>query len=225
MKYPRLLTQIHQIEVTTQCNLRCQYCPHPKMKRPKEDMEFRTFLRSMDWVKFYYRRGLQKELSFTGIGESTLHPQFKEMLLYAREQCPDLPIVFSTNGLPTFDEELAILCSKLKVEVMVSLHRPEVAGRTIELCKRYGILKYVNSSFATSAFNWAGQVDTWFNSAPSTPCAYLKEGWGVILFDGQITTCCLDAENAGVVGTVWDEIGSLKIKPYSLCKNCHEKVP
>ena len=70
------------------------------MKRPKEDMLFGTFLQAMEWVEFFYNRGLQKELSFTGIGESTMHPQFKEMLLHARERCPKMPIVFSTNGLP-----------------------------------------------------------------------------------------------------------------------------
>lgn len=225
MKYPRLIQEIHQIEVTTRCNLRCRYCPHPKMQRPKEDMEFKTFLRAMHWVEYFYQRGLQSELSFTGIGESTMHPQFKEMLLFARDRCPNMPILFSTNGLPTFDEDLAKLCSKIGIQVMVSLHRPEMAGKCIELCKKYGILRYVNSAFATSAFNWAGQVEGWFNSAPSTPCAYLARGWGVVLQDGQITTCCLDSENYGVVGTVWDEPGSLSIAPYKLCENCHEQVP
>lgn len=224
MKYPRLITQIHQIEVTTRCNLRCKYCPHPKMQRPKEDMEFETFLQAMEWVKFLDKRGLQGELSFTGIGESTMHPQFKEMLLYARDHFRG-EIVFSTNGLPTFDEDLAKVCKAINVGVMISLHRPEMAGKSIELAKQYGILKYVNNSFATSAFNWAGQVSDWFNSAPPTPCAYLGAGWGVVLQNGQITTCCLDSENKGVVGTVWDDPGSLYIKPYSLCEWCHELVP
>lgn len=195
------------------------------MKRPKEDMEWETFLQSMEWVRFFDKLGLQGELSFTGIGESTLHPRFDEMLMIARGVCPDIPIVFSTNGLPSFTEEIAKVCAALKVEVMISLHRPEMAGKAVEMAKRHNILKFVNNSFATSAFNWAGQVDTWFNSAPATPCAYLKNGWGVILQDGQITTCCLDSENIGVVGNVWDKPGSLSIEPYSLCEACHEIVP
>jgi hypothetical protein len=219
------IVQIKQIEVTTRCNLRCKYCPHPKMQRPKEDMSWETFEKALKWVKYFLELGLQRELSFTGIGESTMHPQFPAMLQAARALNVNMPIVFSTNGLPTFTEEIASLCQQLNVGVMVSLHRPEVAGKSIEIAKKYGVLKYVNTQFADSAFNWAGQVDNWYVSAPKLTCEYLRSGWGVVLFDGKITTCCLDAENKGVVGTVDDAPGSLKIKPFSLCANCHMELP
>lgn len=221
----RPIQEIHQIEVTTRCNLACKYCPHPKMQRPKEDMGWNTFKRAMEWVKYFDQRGLQKELSFTGIGEATLHPAFIDMLRIARSECPSLPIVFSTNGLPTFTREIAEVCKELNVEVMISLHRPEVAGPAVQMAQELGILKYVNNSFAVDAFNWAGQVPTWFNSAPALTCEYLRSGWGVVLVDGQITTCCLDAENKGVVGSVWDDPGSLSIEPYDLCKSCHMELP
>ena len=195
------------------------------MQRPKEDMTLDVFTRAMEWVKYFDKVGLQNELSFTGIGESTMHPSFPDFLEYARKACPKIPIVFSTNGLPTFTEEIAKVCAALKVEVMISTHRPEVAGKAIQMARRHGILKFVNTSFATEAFNWAGQVEGWFNSAPNLVCEYLRSGWGVILFDGKITTCCLDAENKGVVGTIWDDPGSLSISPYSLCENCHMVVP
>jgi len=29
--------QIHQIEITSRCNLRCKYCVHPHMERAKVD--------------------------------------------------------------------------------------------------------------------------------------------------------------------------------------------
>lgn len=225
MKYPRVIQEIHQIEPTSKCNLRCQYCPHPKMQRPKEDMEWSTFMEAMKWVKKFYDLGLQKELSFTGIGEATLHPEFCAMLIEARSQCPTMPIVFSTNGLPSFHEGIAECCKEHNVQVMISLHRPEVAGLAIQMAKKYGILKFINNSFATEAFDWAGQVPTWFNSTERVVCEYLRSGWGVVLQDGKITTCCLDAENKGVVGTVWDEPGSLKMEPYELCKSCHMEQP
>jgi len=219
------IVQIHQIEITTKCNLRCQYCPHPKMQRPKEDMTWETFERALYWVKSFLAVGSQRELSFTGIGESTMHPQFQDMLRAARALDANMPIVFSTNGLPTFTEEIAQTCQKLNVEVMVSLHRPEVAGKAIELARKYGILKFINTQFADAAFDWAGQVKNWYVSAPKLTCEYLRSGWGVILFDGKITTCCLDSENKGVVGTVWDAPDSLSIKPYSLCSTCHMSLP
>lgn len=219
------IVQIKQIEVTTRCNLRCQYCPHPKMQRPKEDMKWETFEKALTWVKFFLGLGYQRELSFTGIGESTMHPQFLDMLRAARALNVNMPIVFSTNGLPTFTEEIAAACQELNVGVMISLHRPEMAGKAVQLAKKYGVLKYMNDQFVTGAFDWAGQVPTWYVSAPKLTCEYLRSGWGVVLQDGQITTCCLDAENKGVVGTVWDDPGSLQIKPYSLCATCHMQVP
>ena len=219
------IVQIHQIEITTKCNLRCRYCPHPKMQRPKEDMGWETFERAMHWVKCLVKAGTQRELSFTGIGESTMHPRFIEMLEYARKVAPNIDIVFSTNGLPTFTEEIAAACQRLNVGVMISLHRPEVAGKAIELSKKYSILKYINTQFADNAFDWAGQVDGWYVSAPKLVCEYLRSGWGVVLFDGKITTCCLDSENKGVAGTVWEEPGSLELHPYSLCRTCHMALP
>ena len=219
------IVQIHQIEITSRCNLRCKYCPHPKMQRPKEDMPWEVFTESLKWVKYFLGQGQQRELSFTGIGESTMHPKFVEMLEAARALNANMPIVFSTNGLPTFTEEIAQACQKLNVGVMVSLHRPEVAGKAIELAKKYNILKFVNTQFADGAFDWAGQIEGWYVSAPKLICEYLRSGWGVILQDGKITTCCLDAENKGVIGTVYDQPGSLSSQPFSLCASCHMQLP
>lgn len=42
------LTAIHQIEITSRCNLRCRYCVHPHMGRVKEDMEPATFAKALN---------------------------------------------------------------------------------------------------------------------------------------------------------------------------------
>lgn len=222
--YSRPVTEIHQIEITTRCNLACRYCPHPKMKREKTDMTDDIFDRSLDHAEYYYRRGTQKELSITGIGESTLHPNLIPFLERARQRLPNLNILFSTNGLPSFTEEIAIACQKFSIGVYISLHRPDVAGRTVDLCKKYGIIRGVNSAAATNPFDWAGQVD-WHVSAPSSICAYLQRGWAAVLQDGDVTTCCLDAEKKGIIGHVRDATGNFFVRPYSLCNACHEKVP
>ena len=182
-----------------------------------------TFKRALEWATYFENWHTQNELALTGIGEAIMHPQFPEMLALARQALPKNRITISTNGL-AFTEELAREIAPLRPEIYVSLHRPEKAGPAIEIAKKYGIFKEFNQSFAVSAFNWAGQLD-WFVSAPSKVCAYLAIGWGVVLVDGRITTCCLDASGAGVVGHVNDKIGSAKIKPYSLCEPCHETVP
>ena len=177
------------------------------------------------WTKSIRQpNGVMAELSLTGIGECFLHPDFVTMVRLAREAMgPDCPIVFSTNGILLTDEMAARL-APFHPQVYVSLHRPEKAGHAIQAAKKYGILAGYNPSPATSAFDWAGQVD-WFVSHPRVPCDYLKLGWAVVLVDGRITTCCLDASAKGVVGHVDDPIGSAAIEPFELCPKCSYSVP
>lgn len=223
--YPRPITQIHQLEPTTRCNLRCKYCPQfPVLPRPKEDMSADTFEATLKLVAHYVRRGTQGELSFTGIGEPTLHPDLVRMMFRAREVLgDDRHVVMSTNGL-LFTDELAAAIAPMRPSVYVSLHRPEKAGLAIEVAKRHGVYVGRNSSFADSAFDWGGKVK-WFVSHPRVQCEHLYQGWGIVLVDGRISTCCLDADGSGVVGTVWDDPATLAVKPFSLCDTCSFSVP
>jgi len=198
-------------------------------------MDQRVFERALDWVEALNdrREDTLGELSLTGVGEALLHPEFVEFLALARKRLPGTPLVFSTNGLLLTDE----LCERIKPyrpQICISLHRPEKAGPAIQAAKRHGLYEMVNPAPAISAFNWAGQVPNWFVSAPPITCEYLKSGWGVVLVDGRITTCCLDASGKGVVGHVDDPIESLTqpgtgMKPWGDatlgCAACHMKTP
>jgi hypothetical protein len=224
MNYPRPVASIKQIEITSRCNLACSYCPHPKMARAKHDMDEETFYRTLLMVEHFCREGTQGELSLTGLGEALMHPKFPEMLEQARDVIGwNRPLVFSTNGL-LLDDEMASMIAPARPIVFVSLHRPEKAGPAIEACKRAGIAVGKNNSFVDSALDWAGQVD-WFVSAPRSPCEFLRSGWGVVLADGKITTCCFDADYSGVIGSVWDDPRGLEMKPYGLCEKCSDFPP
>jgi hypothetical protein len=54
---------------------------------------------------------------------------------------------------------------------------------------------------------------------------YLRDGAAVVMADGRVTTCCLDASGGGAIGHVDDQPGTLKTKPWSLCGPCHMTVP
>ena len=235
MTYPRPLRSIHQIEITTFCNLRCVYCPSPKQPelRQQEPMHMtrETFQRALAWAVALNdaRDPARAELSLTGIGEPLLHPEFVEFVAMARHRLPTQPLVFSTNGI-LLTEALCATLAPYRPQIHVSLHRPEKAGHAIQAARRYGLLAAYNPAPAIAAFDWAGQVPGWFVSAPPLVCEFLRSGWGVVLVDGRITTCCLDASAKGVVGHVSDPIESLTapgtgIKPFSLCPACHMVQP
>lgn len=230
VSYPRPVRDVHQIELTTKCNLRCHYCAHhPQLPRAQEHMTEETFAAALRLVKHLVDRGTQAELSLTGIGESLLHPRFLEFVGRARAVIgPERPLVITTNGI-LFDEFLARELVPHKPQVFISLHRPEKAGLAVEVARKYGLLAGTNSAFVTAAFNWAGTQRNWYVTAPPITCEYLRSGWCVVLVDGRVATCCLDARGSSVVGTVLDDPSSLALKPWGDashgCGACHMRLP
>ncbi len=212
--------QIHQVELTSRCNLRCRYCVHSKMPRPKMDMAMDIFEQVLYLVRGFVSRGTQHELNLCGIGESTIHPQFSEMVHLAREMLPGIDLTMATNGVGMTKEIASTLAAK-GVRVWASLHRPEKAALAVEMLKKVGVLAGVSVDPSLASVNWAGQVD-WHVSAQPTRCMWLANGMAIAWSDGRIGTCSFDGQGTdGVIGTVWDDPDNLTIKPYSLCAGCH----
>lgn len=219
------VTRIHQIELTSKCNLACKYCVHPKMPRPKEDMDWVTFEHALIKVKYCMVKYGQNELNLAGIGESTMHPAFAQMFKHARRYLgQNIKLVIATNGV-SFTEEIAQEIAEYDPWVWVSLHRPEKAGQAVEIAKRYGMLKGVSADPSVAAMNWAGQTDWHVSCNTETPCPWLTNGMAMVMSDGRVTTCCLDGSGDGVIGYVTDDINDLEVQPYSLCENCHHAIP
>lgn len=217
------LRSIHQIEITSRCNLRCRYCVHPTMKREKRDMDANTYLAAIGWAYHFKKRGTQGELNLAGIGESTMHPEFIPMLALAREALGDEhDIVLATNGL-LVDDDMAQAMAPYRPRVYVSLHRPERAGPAVEALKRAGILAGVSADPAISAVDWAGQVK-WHVSAQRMPCPWVRGGWAMVLSDGRLTRCCFDGTGVGVFGHITDNLEAMGTSPYKLCATCHQDV-
>ena len=217
------LRDIHQIEMTSHCNLRCKYCPSPHLGREKLHMSDAHYRRALTWVRYFRGVGTQGELNLAGIGESTMHPEFVRNVFLAREAVGEgHPILFATNGL-LMTNELAMEIAPARPRVWVSLHRPERAGPAVEALKRAGLLVGVSSDPSLSAINWAGQVD-WFVSSPGRECAWVKGGWAFVMADGRVSRCCLDATGEGVFAHVDDDLQKFRTSPYSLCRSCDQDV-
>jgi hypothetical protein len=216
--------QIHQIEITSRCNLRCKYCVHPTMKRAKQDMTDEVFIRSLQWAVFFKERGTQGSLNLAGIGESTMHPKFIQYLATAREALgPEQDLVLATNGL-LVNDELAQRMAPFRPRVYVSLHRPERAGPAVEALKKVGLLAGVSADPSIAATDWAGQIK-WHVSAARGKCPWVLGGWAMVMSDGSVTRCSIDGTGVGTMLNVMDDlVAHAGTSPYSLCASCHQDV-
>lgn len=217
------IREIHQIELTSRCNLRCFYCVHPKMPRPKQDMTLEVFEKTLELVRYFIRKGTQIHLNMAGIGESTMHPDFKNFLRLARLSIGRLPMVIATNGIEIVkNPEIAEWLLEYRCAAFVSLHRPEMAGRAIEILKSKGVYAGSSSDPSLNSVDWAGQVKWHVSSdAKDGPCAWLNNGQAFVMSDGRISTCSFDGSGAGVIGTIYDDVEYMELNPYSLCCTCH----
>lgn len=228
--FERTVQEIHQIEISSHCSLRCKYCPSPAIvagkfpDRTAGHMTPQTFARTLEWVSHYIKQGTQRELNLAGIGESTLNPDLVSFVRLAREVVgPNGRIVFATNGTHMTDE-LAAALAPYKPRITVSLHRPEVAKPAMKHLQKYGLLEGVSADPTINANSWAGQVD-WPDDGNRFPCPWAWNGWLFVMSDGQFSRCCLDASGKGVMGHVNDPIGSIMWSPWDLCKNCYQDLP
>jgi hypothetical protein len=218
------IRDVHQIEITSECNLRCRYCIHPTMTRPKQHMSTDVWERALDWVTYFVRQGTQHELSLQGVGESTMHPKFTEWISQARAHVGDACVlVFATNGV-SFTEAIAEACKEHKVHVFVSLHRPEKAGIAIEVAKKAGVLSGVSADPSVAATDWAGQVKWHVSAAPNRECMWVKNGKVFVDSVGNIRPCSLNGSKDGVIGRVFDDLTKIKTGPYRLCATCDQDV-
>jgi len=217
---------IHQIEMTSRCNLRCRYCTHPTMARAKIDMDDATYAKALLWA----RKFPSHELNLAGIGESTMHPEFVRNVFIAREAVGERPLVLATNGL-LMTLELARAIAPARPRIWVSLHRPEKAGPAIEALKQaqaeagHQLLWGISADASIDAVDWAGQVK-WHVSTrqKGEPCPWVKPGRVFVLSDGRVARCCFDAKADDVIGTVDDDLTQLQTAPYKLCATCHHDV-
>ena len=232
-----IVKELHQIELTSRCSLKCGYCPSAKMQakvpgfRDTIDMAEDDFVACLGILKVFCDRGTQQEVNLAGIGESTLLGDlFIERLRRVRETVgPDRRIVISTNGLH-LNDEFAAKMAQHGLEVQVSLHVGlKRAHAGIVALQRAGIYQGVGYAPAEASVSWAGQVD-WIDNAPNFGCDWLVKGKTMALADGRLAACSLDATGETTVGTLKELRDALEsgrnilTGTSELCRKCHHRI-
>lgn len=216
-----MIRSISQIEITSRCSLRCKYCPQPKMARPKADMSDEVFERVLYWLQEFN----QDVVNLHHFGESTMHPKFIEWLDMVSDIVPVVAV--SSNGVGVTRQMIRDMKKAGLDNLGLSIHRPEVVQKVAEWCLDEGLPFNWASGPVSAPHNWAGQVTTVRNSAQAETfaCQFLIDQSCIIFQDGRVGTCCIDAEGIVDLGTVWEDLRQIDLKPFRLCLTCHQQIP
>jgi radical SAM family protein len=189
--------RIYQVELTSHCNMKCSYCPHPVMKRKQGVMSAEVLGACIRRVQ---RQGAYC-LVLHHFGDPLLHPELRSRLLQVADA--GLPILFSTNAL-LLDEHWDMLAAMTAtVYIKISVHqwarRPE--SEYFEALKTWRVrAKGTNIRIADAGnfdqgkyyfHNWTDGTDEPWDASS---CLFIRHNLGVVLWNGDIATCCADHE-------------------------------
>ena len=213
------------LELTNHCNLRCTICPvNTTMRRAKGYMDPDLFRRVID-----ENPQIHFVLAFQW-GEPLLHPNFFELVRYAKDrgvstmitsngthltpenrrkllECGLTRITFSVDGdsethraIRSYDLET------LRRDVKTFVAERDAAGSPLKIDVSMVVDAATEHALPTFRAEWHGVVDR-VQAIPrlvaerrTLPCRELWRGSLVVLWDGRVTVCCVDSEGLLQVG-------------------------
>lgn len=228
------------METTNFCQSNCSYCPHRKMTRAKGYVSMDTVQK----VAKHCENVGQKYIALHHMGEPLLHSQIGEIIKTFRAY--GVTSELSTNGKLLTKKGTEILNSGIgliRIAVDYFYNTPgyiEEIRDFLNLAKQYPNTKIHLHTIVNNALdpfkefeceqvklevkaldNWAGEVDGESQLDPSNQCYFQDYNYVVVLWDGRISTCCLDYDAKATLGTI-DHIMDITNRPFPICKNCNK---
>lgn len=196
------------------------------MQRPKGHMSEEVLGRCIEHAKL----AGQDRLVLHHIGESLLHPQLEERLRQVANA--GLDIQFSTNGV-LLERKFDLLRSiPAHVDITLSMHLwPESSSDYFDALRSWQGRAEGTNIRVNQAFNieqdGSYTFHDWTNYDAKAwdyedRCFFLRDNWGVVLWNGDIVACCLDSEGHSTIGNVMDagiEFG--RSRPWKGCDTCY----
>lgn len=229
------LKTITTIELSSKCNLKCEYCINRMIRHePRRSpgiMDDKTFDASLELLKELVMRGTQKEINLNGNGESFLDGQLVKRIGRTVAIMNGKNIVQLCTNATMVTETLAKQLKDAGLNrIDLSVHSPYHTRQAIDIFSRTGLGGVVNTGLLMTSHNWAGQLEPQHSIAqdrlPKIDCNPLIQGRGYVQSEGDITPCCYDYRSLGVFGSVFDtDILDVYYGPYDLCDTCHQQIP
>ena len=211
---------MYQIEVSNVCSLACAYCPHPTQQRAKSFMSEATFL---DCVRLFKLCENKNELWLHNFGEALLHPDLARFIALARDE--GVRCSFFTNGMRNRHEPVPSatwheLAEAGLESVSFSAHAMTPAEFE-EIVDGEVTVRAVFDPVPVNLRSWAGQVGP-AETPPAEPCLFQRRNAFVVLWDGRISSCCLDVEGFHRDLFVGDLLAArdYSFRPIPLCGTC-----
>ena len=222
---------IHQIEVSSICNLKCPYCLHSteNFKRPKVFMNDETLINTLELLeRFIWDHPEKQDINLSGVGETFAHPKIAKIINGVRNIIgPKRRIIIPTNAL-LLDEDILNQIEKANPRIYVSLHKPDAQKYIIERIASHGLLEGTTNDPVDNPNDWARQVN---HTKPRYTfyCPWKTHGMGFITANGDILQCYLDGDNSSKMTNVNlyraenynPEL--LEVKSFKLCSTCYQK--
>jgi len=134
--------QFMQIEPTTRCNYTCGYCVGRHLEQQDLSLDtYKSVINATTDLKY---------IQLQGEGEPLLHPNFFDMVAYARNKYPDIKISTTTNGSMFTKDVISKLESAQLTSIFISIESTDdfefqqIRGGKLSRVKR-GILDLMKS--------------------------------------------------------------------------------
>lgn len=233
--------RISQIELTSRCNATCSYCPHGTLTRKKEDMTKEIFEQTLKIIdkEHLWKIANNYVVELHSFGEAFL---LGDKLFYFLDRMKEEGLTWnlSTNGIllgknKNFDRRLmsyegvleislenlnpkiTIDEKYIKVNEYLKMHS-DVNSQLINILIDYGNVDFsrITGCAGISKYN----LHTWGeNDKPHSTCKFLNENFFTIHSNGNIVSCCMDANGETNFGTVFNPSFE-KNKRWRKCDTC-----
>ncbi len=193
-------TQIKLVELqfSTTCNLKCNFCPYSKIEKPKKFMSNEV----LDCIIKQL-----KDINFKGIimgyatEESLLHPDFVQMIGRVSENLPDTEIQVSTNGKLLTEEIYDKLLTYPNIFLCINTHGHKDVIKKAESFKKNKNARIYRNPEPLGLMNWAGIFPSKFKLPLNQFCMRPFTEFPITV-DGDVRGCGLDFNNVQIMGNI-----------------------